>query len=82
MRQGCGGRDCHRFLCFVGGMPSTDPNPTGAVGANKIITDKPVVTIPGCPPNPYNFLSTVGTSDLRRPPRSTRWVVRSLPIHA
>ena len=42
-----------------GGMPSTDPNPTGAVGANKIITDKPVVTIPGCPPNPYNFLSTV-----------------------
>jgi len=41
-----------------GGMPSTDPNPTGAVGVNKII-DKPVVTIPGCPPNPYNFLSTV-----------------------
>ena len=41
-----------------GGMPSTDPNPTGAVGVNKII-DKPVVTIPGCPPNPYNFLATV-----------------------
>ena len=39
-------------------MPSTDPNPTGAVGVNKII-DKPVVTIPGCPPNPYNFLATV-----------------------
>ncbi|HJW02055.1 MAG TPA: hydrogenase small subunit [Azospira sp.] len=41
-----------------GGMPSTGPNPTGASGVNKII-DKPVVTIPGCPPNPYNFLSTV-----------------------
>ncbi|KAA3649322.1 MAG: hydrogenase 2 small subunit [Proteobacteria bacterium] len=41
-----------------GGMPSTDPNPTGAVGVNKII-DKPVVSIPGCPPNPYNFLATV-----------------------
>ncbi|MBI4757223.1 MAG: hydrogenase small subunit, partial [Betaproteobacteria bacterium] len=41
-----------------GGMPSTDPNPTGASGVNKII-DKPVVTIPGCPPNPYNFLATV-----------------------
>ncbi|MBF0425259.1 MAG: hydrogenase small subunit [Magnetococcales bacterium] len=42
-----------------GGMPSTPPNPTGCVGAPSIIKDKPVVTIPGCPPNPYNFLSTV-----------------------
>jgi hydrogenase small subunit len=41
-----------------GGMPATDPNPTGAVGVHKII-DKPVVNIPGCPPNPYNFLATV-----------------------
>jgi len=41
-----------------GGMPSTDPNPTGASGVNKVL-GKPVVTIPGCPPNPYNFLSTV-----------------------
>ncbi len=41
-----------------GGMPATDPNPTGAAGVQKII-DKPVVTIPGCPPNPYNFLATV-----------------------
>ncbi len=42
-----------------GGMPSTGPNPTGASGVNAVITDKPVVTITGCPPNPYNFLSTV-----------------------
>lgn len=42
-----------------GGMPSTAPNPTGAVGVTEIIKDKPVVNIPGCPPNPYNFLSTV-----------------------
>ncbi len=41
-----------------GGMPSTDPNPTGATSAGKVL-GKPVVTIPGCPPNPYNFLSTV-----------------------
>jgi len=41
-----------------GGMPATDPNPTGAVGVHKVI-DKPVVNIPGCPPNPYNFLATV-----------------------
>ncbi len=41
-----------------GGMPSTSPNPTGASSASTIL-GKPVVTIPGCPPNPYNFLSTV-----------------------
>ncbi len=42
-----------------GGMPSTSPNPTGATPVHEIIKDKPIVTIPGCPPNPYNFLSTV-----------------------
>jgi hydrogenase small subunit len=42
-----------------GGMPSADPNPTECVGVPKVVTDKPVVTIPGCPPNPYNFLTTV-----------------------
>lgn len=42
-----------------GGIPSSGSNPTKAVPINKIIKDKPVVTIPGCPPNPYNFLATV-----------------------
>ena len=41
-----------------GGMPSTDPNPTGASGVSQVL-GKPVLTIPGCPPNPYNFLATV-----------------------
>ena len=41
-----------------GGMPSTSPNPTGASSVAEIL-GKPVVTIPGCPPNPYNFLTTV-----------------------
>lgn len=48
-----------------GGMPSTvpsmpgyDSDPTGASGVSKVL-GKPVVTIPGCPPNPYNFLATV-----------------------
>ncbi|MBA3904033.1 MAG: hydrogenase 2 small subunit [Rhodocyclaceae bacterium] len=40
-----------------GGMPSTDPNPTGASSVGDVL-GKPVVTIPGCPPNPYNFLAT------------------------
>ncbi len=42
-----------------GGIPSADPNPTGAIGAPALLQGKTVVTIPGCPPNPYNFLSTV-----------------------
>jgi hydrogenase small subunit len=41
-----------------GGMPSTDPNPTGASSVSAVL-GKPVVTIPGCPPNPYNFLAAV-----------------------
>ncbi|WP_298438753.1 hydrogenase small subunit [Geobacter sp.] len=42
-----------------GGIQSAPPNPTGAVGVRDIIKNKPIVNIPGCPPNPYNFLSTV-----------------------
>jgi hydrogenase small subunit len=41
-----------------GGMPSTGPNPTGASPVAEIL-GRPVLTIPGCPPNPYNFLTTV-----------------------
>jgi hydrogenase small subunit len=41
-----------------GGMPSTFPNPTGASSVAEIL-GKPVLNIPGCPPNPYNFLTTV-----------------------
>src|SRR5512133_70645 len=42
-----------------GGIQSVGPNPTGAVGVGEIIKDKPIINLPGCPPNPYNFLSTV-----------------------
>jgi hydrogenase small subunit len=42
-----------------GGIQSVGPNPTGAVGVRDIIKDKPIINIPGCPPNPYSFLSTV-----------------------
>jgi hydrogenase small subunit len=46
-----------------GGVPSAGPNPTEAVGAPQILKDqgiaKPVVTLPGCPANPYNLLGTV-----------------------
>jgi hydrogenase small subunit len=42
-----------------GGVPSSGPNPTGAQGVDTILTEKPVVNIPGCPPNPYNLLAVV-----------------------
>ncbi len=42
-----------------GGVPSADPNPTGAVGVDSIVTGIPVINLPGCPPNPYNLLGVV-----------------------
>jgi len=42
-----------------GGVPSAAPNPTGATGVPQILKGKPVVTLPGCPANPYNLLGTV-----------------------
>ena len=42
-----------------GGVPSADPNPTGATGAPMVLKGKTVVTIPGCPANPYNLLGVV-----------------------
>ncbi len=42
-----------------GGVPSADPNPTGAQGVDSLLTEKPVVNLPGCPTNPYNLLAVV-----------------------
>lgn len=35
-----------------GGIPGADPNPTGAVAVRDLVTDKPVINVPGCPPIP------------------------------
>jgi hydrogenase small subunit len=35
-----------------GGIPKAYPNPTGAVGVEDMIANKPIVNIPGCPPIP------------------------------
>jgi hydrogenase small subunit len=35
-----------------GGLPQAAPNPTGAVAVQDLITDKPVINVPGCPPVP------------------------------
>jgi hydrogenase small subunit len=42
-----------------GGVSSSTINPTGATGVDSIIKDKPVVNLPGCPPNPYVLLATI-----------------------
>ncbi|PYQ31810.1 MAG: hydrogenase 2 small subunit [Acidobacteria bacterium] len=42
-----------------GGIPSSNINPTGATGVDSIIKSKPVVNLPGCPPNPYVLLATI-----------------------
>jgi hydrogenase small subunit len=42
-----------------GGIPSTPPNPTGSVGAPEVLKGKTVITLPGCPANPYILLGTV-----------------------
>jgi hydrogenase small subunit len=42
-----------------GGVPSADPNPTGAVGVDSVVSGKPIINLPGCPPNPYNLLAVV-----------------------
>ncbi len=42
-----------------GGIQAADPNPTGAKATHEVLEGYTVVNIPGCPPNPYNFLSTV-----------------------
>ena len=42
-----------------GGVQSSDPNPTGAVGVHELVKDKAVINLPGCPASPYNLLSTV-----------------------
>lgn len=42
-----------------GGIPMAVPNPTGAVSARELITDKPVVQIAGCPAIPEAFTGTL-----------------------
>jgi len=39
-----------------GGIPSADPNPTGAVGAHDVLEGRSVINLPGCPANPYILL--------------------------
>ena len=42
-----------------GGIPMANPNPTGATSVEEIVTGKPVVNIPGCPPIPEAIAGTI-----------------------
>jgi [NiFe] hydrogenase small subunit len=46
-----------------GGLPAASPNLTGAMGVENAlgssIANIPVVNLPGCPPNPINFVATL-----------------------
>ncbi len=42
-----------------GGVPAAAPNPTGAVGVQDVIKDKPIINIPACPANPANITGTI-----------------------
>ncbi len=44
-----------------GGLAAAAPNPTGAKGVKEALPDLnvPVVNLPGCPPNPVNFVAVI-----------------------
>ena len=42
-----------------GGLPKAAPNPTKAVSVEELITDKPIVNIPGCPPIPLAITGVI-----------------------
>jgi hydrogenase small subunit len=45
-----------------GGIPKAYPNPTGAVGVDDLVSGKPIVNIPGCPPVPEVLSGVLSTS--------------------
>ncbi len=53
---------CIGTCASFGGVAAAAPNPTGAKGLSDALGPKlkvPVVNIPGCPPNPVNFVATI-----------------------
>ncbi len=42
-----------------GGLPKASPNPTEALSVMELVTDKPVLNLPGCPYNPVNLTATI-----------------------
>lgn len=52
-----------------GGVAASGSNPSGAVSLQEALPGKTIINIPGCPPNPHNFLATVAhVITYQRPP--------------
>lgn len=50
---------CVGTCASFGGIPYAAPNPTGARPISDLITDKPIVHVPGCPPIPELMTGTL-----------------------
>jgi len=50
---------CIGTCASFGGIPAAAPNPTGAKSLRDALGIANTVNIPGCPPNPINFVGTV-----------------------
>ncbi|MDR0454334.1 MAG: hydrogenase small subunit [Deferribacteraceae bacterium] len=50
---------CMGTCAALGGLQAAAPNPTGAVSCASLVHDKPLINLPGCPPNPYNLPATI-----------------------
>jgi [NiFe] hydrogenase small subunit len=52
---------CLGTCSAYGGLAAAAPNPTGAKGVHEALPDLavPTVNVPGCPPNPINFLAVI-----------------------
>lgn len=52
---------CCGTCSAYGGLPAAEPNPTGAMGVEDALPglSVPVINVPGCPPNPVNFVAVI-----------------------
>ncbi len=50
---------CIGTCASYGGVQAAAPNPTKAMGVSKALGGVTTVNLPGCPPNPYNFVGAV-----------------------
>lgn len=50
---------CIGNCASFGGIQAAAPNPTQAKSVSAALGGAPVVNVPGCPPNPINFIGTV-----------------------
>lgn len=50
---------CIGTCATLGGIQAADPNPTQAVSAASLVNNKPLINLPGCPPNAYNLPATL-----------------------